>query len=254
MGPSMKNSVEINLKIWNEEHAWRKDGDEWDGQASYCEKPYEEWKAALIDEFLMPNLASSSNAGRCPVVLEIAPGHGRWTQEIVERCKELYLVDLSTNCIEFCKERFSGYDHVRYFVNNGRSLDCIEDQNIDFVWSFDSFVHMDEETITSYLGEISRVLKTGGIAIIHHAGRRHRLLWLQFLGSMGELGERLYRHLSLKNANNGDGWRSNMSRQLFKRIANDAGLVATKQSQYWGRKNEFGVPRYGDYITTLRKL
>jgi len=31
----MKNSIENNLRKWNDEYGWPKDGDEWDGQARF---------------------------------------------------------------------------------------------------------------------------------------------------------------------------------------------------------------------------
>ena len=93
-------------------------------------------------------------------VLEIAPGHGRWTNEMVEHCARLILVDVSSSCIEFCKNRFVAYDNMVYIVNDGQMLPGVANASVDFVWSFDSFVHMEIDVIESYLAEIQRVLKT----------------------------------------------------------------------------------------------
>ena len=82
----MKNTIEENLRVWDEQHNWPKDGDEWDGQARHCNQPYEEWKKALVDTFIVPNISKDA------VVAEIAPGHGRWTKEMLETCKEITLV------------------------------------------------------------------------------------------------------------------------------------------------------------------
>ena len=62
-----------------------------------------------------------------------------------------------------------GDDIDNYYVGNGEDLSQIESNSKDFVFSFDSFVHMDEEVISSYLGEISRVLKSKGYCWIHHS-------------------------------------------------------------------------------------
>jgi ubiquinone/menaquinone biosynthesis C-methylase UbiE len=243
----MKNTVENNLRAWDLEYGWPKDGDEWDGQARLCAQSYDEWKKSLVETFIKPNLTPES------VLLEIAPGHGRWSKEMVQDCREMILVDLSPNCIDYCRTLFAGYEHVRYFVNDGKSLHGVEGGGVDFVWSYDAFVHMDEETIGHYLSEILRVLRPGGKAILHHAGRRHALLGLGFLQSWGKPGKRFHTFLSMGTLKDSDGWRSNLSKKRFKDLATERGLRVEAQRQRWGKNNEFGVPRFGDCITLLRK-
>ena len=243
----MKNTIDNNLSVWDQQYNWPKNGDEWDGQARFCYQPYDEWKKSLVETFIGPNISESS------VVLEIAPGHGRWTKEIVECCKELILIDLSHSCIEFCKKLFATYNYVRYIVNNGKSLNGVKDNYVDFVWSYDSFVHMDKDTIESYLNELFRVLKSDGKAIIHHAGRRHAFLWLGFLRHKGKIARHFYKLISMGKLRDDDGWRSNMSKKLFKELAVDKGLVVEAQMQWWGKNHVFGIPRFGDFITILRK-
>ena len=253
----MKNTVENNLKKWDEKHDWRQGGDEWKGQAKFSRQPYDKWKTSVVETFIAPNVSPDS------VVLEIAPGHGRWSAELVDRCKELTLVDLSPSCIDSCKERFESYDHVRYIVNDGRSLPGVDDGSIDFVWSFAAFVHIDGDTIGEYLKEIERTLKPGGRAIIHHAGRRHWALPLSFLRGWGKPGNKLYKRLSMprpydkklrqREKGASDGWRSDVSKRLFRRNALRAGLEVEDQLRFFGKKNKFGVPRYGDWVTVLSK-
>ena len=90
----MKNTIDNNFATWDRRHGWPLDGDEWDGQARDCGQPYERWKKSLVDTLILPNISNGS------VVLEIAPGHGRWSKEIAGVAKELILVDLSPTCIE----------------------------------------------------------------------------------------------------------------------------------------------------------
>jgi hypothetical protein len=45
----------------------------------------------------------------------------------------------------------------------------IPDGSIDFVFSFDSFVHPDREIIEAYLRELGTKLKIGGKGFIHHS-------------------------------------------------------------------------------------
>ncbi len=96
----MKNTVENKLRLWNQDYGWSKRGDEWDGQARFCGQPYNQWKQSIVDTFIVSNTANS-------VVLEIGPGHGRWSRIIAGLCRQLILVDLSPQCIQFCKNLLS---------------------------------------------------------------------------------------------------------------------------------------------------
>jgi ubiquinone/menaquinone biosynthesis C-methylase UbiE len=241
-----RNTVENNLKLWDQSYAWPKDGDEWDGQARFCGQPYDLWKRSVMETFLLPHVRTDS------VVLEIAPGHGRWSKDLIH-CRELILVDLSPSCIEFCKALFASFNHVRYLTNDGKTLTGVEDGSVDFLWSYDSFVHMEGATIQSYLAEIERVLRPGGRAIIHHAGRRHAFLWLRFMRHYGKIGETFYKIISMGKLFEGDGWRSDVSKRLFHRLASQSGLEVEAQVQSWGRNREFGIPRFGDFMAILRK-
>ena len=57
----MKNSIIINREIWNEKHDWKKNGDEWDGQARKCKVDYDYYvwfkKASIIKK----NMAKAMN-------------------------------------------------------------------------------------------------------------------------------------------------------------------------------------------------
>lgn len=243
----MQNTIQGNLKTWDSEHHWAHDGDEWDGQARYCGVPYDEWKSSLIETFLKPRLGQKVN------VVEIAPGHGRWTDHIVSNCKSLTVFDLSPNCVEFCQERFKDYKHLSCVVTDGSSLPGLADNSVDFIWSFDSFVHMPADVILSYLQEAARVLQPGGAITIHHAGRRHSTLSLGFLKKLGNPGRELYKLISLPDRKDDDGWRSDISPELVQSLASNANLQIQSQVQSWGDHDKYGVRRYGDWITTLTK-
>jgi len=163
----------------------------------------------------------------------------------------LILVDLSPNCIEFCQRRFASHRNVEYLVNDGRTLQGVADGSVDFVWSYDAFVHMDADVIDHYFRELRRVLKPGGKASIHHAGRKHVFLWFVFLRDLGRLGTIVYKALSMGKLADDDGWRSNVSRQTIRRLATNQELRVEGQIQSWGKNREFGLERYGDFVTTL---
>jgi ubiquinone/menaquinone biosynthesis C-methylase UbiE len=240
-------TIEENKKVWDEEYIWKKNGDEWDQQAAYCNQPYEEWKESIVKTFIYKNINPESN------VLEIGPGHGRWTEFILKKAKNVILVDLSPNCIDFCKRRFSKFKNISYYVNDGKNLNFIKDNSIDFIWSYDSFVHMEREVIESYFREFARILRINGKAVIHHPGRRNITLWLNFLQKFGKWGVYLYQILSLGKIKRGDGWRSNISKELIKKIAENNHLKVEAQINSWGENFKYNIKLYRDYISILSK-
>lgn len=241
----MKNTIINNLESWNDAYHWSQDGDEWQGQAAYCGVDYKTWKQSLANHILFPYLNQNYH------VLEIAPGHGRWSALMADRVKELTLIDLGDKNIAFCRERFKNFDHINYITNDGKTLPDIKDESVDLVWSYDSFVHMAKTEIDSYFSEIERVLRPGGKAVIHHANRANAFLWLGFIRHWGEIGKQLYKLISMKTFKDDDGWRSNVSRQRIAKMAKAHNLKVNWQKQFWDGR--IGVPRFNDCITELEK-
>lgn len=151
-------TIEQNYSAWNSSYLWTKAGDEWS----------DPWGSARNQWYtlLLPRIHHYLPARH---ILEIAPGHGRWTQFLLQHTESLSVIDLSENCIAKCKERFADHKHIKYYVNNGKTLQGIEDNSVDFVFSFDSLVHAEYDVICKYLQEIQRVLCPGGSAVIHHS-------------------------------------------------------------------------------------
>lgn len=151
-------TIKQNLAAWDQEYGWSAQGDEWS-------KPWgsvdAQWHGCLL-----PRVRHFLPA---PRLVEIAPGYGRWTQYLVELADQLTIVDLSPVCIEVCQKRFSALDHIEYVVNDGVSLPGVNDDSVDLVFSFDSLVHVEDDTIAGYLVEIERVLTADGVAFIHHS-------------------------------------------------------------------------------------
>lgn len=240
------NSISENLKMWDQVHEWAEDGDEWKGQSKVCGVPYEEWKQSLIDHLIAPYVKQGD------AVLEIAPGHGRWTGPLAERAGRLVLVDLSPSCLEYCARRFGDMSHIEYRQGDGSSLPDDLTGQLDVVWSFDSVVHIHPTDIASYLRHIHRVLKPGGMSVIHHANRFHGTLWLASIRKWGPQWTYLYRVLSIGAQERIDGWRSPISGRLFKKLAREAGLEVVDQFVRWG-DGRCGVPRHNDRVTVMRK-
>lgn len=150
--------LEANIETWNSAVNWSAQGEEWSGAWGSSES---QWWGTLI-----PRLHGFLPTG---TILEIAPGHGRWTQYLKDMCDELVLVDLAENCIAACRTRFASADHITFHVNDGKSLDAVPSASVDLAFSFDSLVHAEADVLESYAHELARVLKPDGVAFIHHS-------------------------------------------------------------------------------------
>jgi len=102
-------------------------------------------------------------------VLELAVGHGRMTQILLEKAGHLTGVDVLQENIDFCRERFADATNLTLIRNDGMTLDGVGDGAISFAFCFDSMVHFDSDVLRSYLAEFQRVLKPGGLAFCHHS-------------------------------------------------------------------------------------
>jgi SAM-dependent methyltransferase len=236
-------SVQWNADTWGELHTWDRDGDEWSGMAEHCGQPYGEWKESLVETFVLPYLGSDVD------VLEIAPGHGRWTQTIVSVARSVTLVDLNPACIQACRDRFQGLSNVAYYVNDGRSIPTVPDSSVDFVWSFDSFVHMEPDVVDAYLGEFARVLRPGGRFVIHHADKRHWSLSMIPVTGRLALPGRVVQLLAGQGRLKDGGNRSDMSARLFAQLVTHHGLSLERQTDHWGGEGRFTVTKYRDIIS-----
>src|SRR5262245_37939270 len=111
-----------NRRMWGEVWDWSKLGEEWTPE-------WEPWKGVILKYTLERWL------GRGLRILEIGPGGGRWTEELLRyEPKSIALVDLVPNTLELCKARFGNDPRIQTFVNDGSSLDFLADASIDFVW------------------------------------------------------------------------------------------------------------------------
>jgi ubiquinone/menaquinone biosynthesis C-methylase UbiE len=161
-------SIEWNARTWDSSHEWPDQGDEWSAFWGGAEM---QWAATVLPR--IRNFLPAST------ILEIAPGHGRWTRFLISLCDDYIGVDLSQNCVVACQERFKTAGHAHFFVNDGHSLPMVADGSVDFVFSFDSLVHVEAETIKAYLAELSRVMAPQGIGFLHHSNLGAHLVQLR---------------------------------------------------------------------------
>jgi ubiquinone/menaquinone biosynthesis C-methylase UbiE len=151
-------TTEENRNLWGGAYDWSNGGDEWSSAWGGAQSQWDGTIFPRIERHLPVH-----------TILEIAPGFGRWTAFLAGYCERLIVVDLSEKCISACRDRFHDVAHIEYHVNDGRTLPFVADDSVDFVFSFDSLVHVDADDIESYVAEIARILTPGGAGFLHHS-------------------------------------------------------------------------------------
>jgi 2-polyprenyl-3-methyl-5-hydroxy-6-metoxy-1,4-benzoquinol methylase len=90
--------------------------------------------AAFADRFFRPH-----TRGRYDLdILELSPGAGRFTCEIIRYAASLVLVDMSSSAIDLCRQRFQYFPTpIEFFVNDGASLEMMSDRAFDSIVCYD---------------------------------------------------------------------------------------------------------------------
>lgn len=151
-------SLDANTERWGETYEWERDGGEW---SDHWGGPDLQWYGTLL-----PRIQAFVPTG---TILEIACGFGRWTHYLKDLGDQLIAVDLNESCVDACRERFAHETGITYHVNDGRSLEFVPDGSVDFVFSFDSLVHADQDVMAAYAAELARILAPEGVAFLHHS-------------------------------------------------------------------------------------
>lgn len=205
------NSPRMNKLIWNN-WDWNSRGEEWSITQA--------WKDSVLTCLMGPNVPQGCDA------LEIGPGAGRWTEELVSRAGSLIAVDISETCVAECRQRFSHATHAQFLVGSGSDLSALGSASVDAIWSFDVFVHINKAEFAAYVGEFARVLRPGGRGVIQH----------------GAVGGR------------SGGWRSDATAADVAEFLRAAGLVCVAQMTEWqDGPDRFPAGLYGDVVTVFHK-
>ena len=208
-------------RFWDQ-YEWPQDGDEWTDQAVFCRIPYSIWKQDIVDALIVPCVAGSST------VVEVAVGHGRWTPFLARRARRYIGVDFNPSCVRFCRRRFGHLGNVDFQTTNGRTLSLVPSGSVQFVWSSDSFVHIEPDIAGGYMAEFARILSPGGQCSIHHPGRP-------------------------SPEQRARGGRSELSDELFARMASAHGLRVLSQIDSWGVGKRSNTKLFADSISTVEK-
>lgn len=160
-------------------------GDEWTvmkAGSSYYGIDFSSSQALLdhLDTYVLSRYLPS----RQLVTLEIGSGGGRFTQLLLQYSQEVICTDISKKMLALLKARFAEEPRVKYLLTDGISLTGVSDENVDCVASLDTFVHIEPRQIFNYLVQFQRVMKPGGIGIIHHSNVDSEIGWQVFLANM----------------------------------------------------------------------
>jgi Methyltransferase domain len=222
-------SLDDNLAAWGSESYWERQGDEWSvawgGSDSF-------WNATLL-----PRLREFLPTG---TVLEIAPGHGRWTKYLLDLCDEYVGVDLTPACIDHCQQRFRDVEKATFAVNDGRSLAAVSDRSVDLAFSVDSLVHAEADVLAAYLCELEAKLTDDGVAFLHHSNLGAYLPLLKLsreLSRVAPQGSLPRRVLAKYGVTDWDHWRgTSVTAEGFVALCSSADLVCVGQEAInWGR-------------------
>jgi ubiquinone/menaquinone biosynthesis C-methylase UbiE len=208
-------------RFWDT-YRWPKDGDEWTDQAAFCGMAYAAWKQDIVDALIVPSIAGHET------VLEVAMGHGRWTPFLAQYARRYIGIDFSPPCVDYCRRRFAKFGNASFHHTDGRTLSVVPSASVQFIWSFDSFVHIEPDITELYLAEFARVLSPGGRCSIHHPGNP-------------------------SPAQRANGGRSQLTSVLFARIARAHGFRMLSQIDSWGPGNRSNTRLFADCISTIEK-
>lgn len=194
-----EKNLEFNRKRWGDRETWEtrdRYGYQW-GQGVLQANGS---MAKAADAYLRPYLPK----GRYDLkILELSPGAGRFTSELIRYARSIDLLDMNQACLDLCAERFKVHTApMRFYLNDGRSCAMIEDTDYDLVACFDSMVHMHPDIIKGYVEQLGQKVIPGGI------------LWLDYSGMGAREG----------------GHRTDMTPDLMARFAADAGLSVVSQT------------------------
>ncbi len=158
-------------------------GDEWTGEdISIQGTTYGVDQSTIqnFPRFLEREILDKYFPAQCNEGLEIGPGGGRFTSLLLPRTGLLHAADPSEGMLERLRTRFGKMESLRTYITDGMTLPPLKPGSLDFVASFDVFVHFEPRLVFWYLRQIKPLLKAGGLGVIHYASAITPIGWRQF--------------------------------------------------------------------------
>jgi SAM-dependent methyltransferase len=160
-------NLEWNRDRWGQAAGWTQHdryGYQWGGGYVHTAASV----AKVFDAYLRPYVGDRYDYD----ILEISPGAGRSTVELIRYAHYMALVDLNQVPIDICRERLKYYpNEVDFHVNDGMSLECVSDKSFDIIASYDSLVHAHPDIVRGYVLQSAELLRPGGIIWFDHSGK-----------------------------------------------------------------------------------
>ena len=117
----------------------------------------------IRDRYVLPYVNAKHHA------VEIGPGGGRWTRYLMGFGK-LYVVDYHSELLEELKKNFNETNLI-FIKNNGTDFPDIEHGAIDYLFSFGTFVHLDQPLIEAYLKNMKSIIKSNANIVIQYSDK-----------------------------------------------------------------------------------
>ena len=126
----------------------------------------EEWGGAEFAERIVADVAAPY-LGPEVDVLELGCGGGKFSAHLRKRSRRLTCADISADMLARTRAHVGEGDDVEFLQLNGRDFGGVPDASIDFVYSYDVLLHLQPQNVFSYLRDARRILRPGGIFMVH---------------------------------------------------------------------------------------
>jgi SAM-dependent methyltransferase len=126
----------------------------------------EEWGGAEFAERIVTDIAAPY-LGSAVDVLEVGCGGGKFSAHLRPRSRHLTCADISADMLARTKAHVGEGEDVSYLQLNGRDFAGVPDASVDLIYSYDVLLHLQPQNVFSYLRDARRILRPGGIFMVH---------------------------------------------------------------------------------------
>jgi SAM-dependent methyltransferase len=151
------------------EQTWSKYARDWDDRPDLnlgVDTLGEEWGGAAFSERIVTEVAAPY-LGPQVDVLELGCGGGKFSAHLRPRTRTLLCADISADMLARTRKHVGEGEDVDYLKLNGRDFAGVADASVDFIFSYDVLLHLQPQNVFSYLLAARRILRPGGVFLIH---------------------------------------------------------------------------------------